>query len=136
MRVVADTNLLISAFLFGGLPSTFLDLGFGGAFILVTSAALLDELAEKFRCKFAIPENKARFFLSQLTENAIEAHPLFVLDAVPDDPDDNRVLECAVAGEAEFIVSGDKHLLRFGSYEGIAILTARQFLQTAGFHVG
>jgi len=133
MRVVTDTNVLISAFLFGGLPSTFLELGFGGAFTLVTSAALLEELAEKFRGKFAIPENKASAFLSQLSENAIQARPAIELDAVPDDPDDNRVLECAVAGEADFIVSGDKHLLWLGSYEGIAILTVRQFLQTTGF---
>jgi predicted nucleic acid-binding protein len=57
------------------------------------------------------------------------------LDAVPGDPDDNRVLECALAGAADFIVSGDKHLLRLGSHAGIAIITVRQFLQTAGYRV-
>jgi uncharacterized protein len=136
MRVVADTNVLISAFLFGGLPRAFLDLSLLGTFSLITSGVLLDELDEKLRGKLAVPETKAQGFISQLKNNARVVHPSFVLDAVPDDPEDNRVLECAVAGDAEFIVSGDKHLLRLGSYEGIVIVTVRQFLQTAGFHVG
>jgi putative PIN family toxin of toxin-antitoxin system len=135
MRVVADTNVLISAFLFGGLPRVFLDLGLGGAFSLTTSSALLDELDEKLRGKFTVPETKVLALLSRLKSRARVVQPSFVLNAVPDDPDDNRVLECAVAGEADFIVSGDKHLLRLGSHAGIAILTVRQFLQTAGFRL-
>jgi putative PIN family toxin of toxin-antitoxin system len=133
MRVVADTNILISAFLFGGLPRVFLERGLAGAFSLVTSGALLDELDEKLSGKFAVPESKARAFLSQLKSKASVVNPSFVLDAVPDDPDDNRVLECAVAGKANCIVSGDRHLLRLGSYEGIAILTVRRFIEIAGF---
>jgi predicted nucleic acid-binding protein len=72
----------------------------------------------------AIPE--------KLEANAEVAEPDFELNAVPDDPDDNRVLECAVAGKAEFIVSGDRHLLRIGSYEGVVISTVRQFMETCG----
>ena len=136
MRVVADTNVLISAFLFGGLPGAFLDLSHVGTFSLIKSGALFDELDEKPRGKLAVPKAKALRFISQLKSNARVLHPSYVLDAVPGDPDANRVLECAVADGAEFIVSGDKHLLRLGSHEGIAILTVRQFLQTAGFHVG
>jgi len=132
VRVVADTNILISAFLFGGLPSSFIDMGLAGAFRLVTSRPLLNELEEKLRVRFAIPETKAQAFLYLLTQNAQVVDPGFVLNAVPDDPDDNRVLECAVEGNADFIVSGDKHLLRLGSYEHITILTVRQFLETAG----
>lgn len=56
MRVVADTNVLISALMFGGLPGTFLDLALAKAFTLVSSEALLDELYEKLRGKFAVPE--------------------------------------------------------------------------------
>ena len=54
-----------------------------------------------------------------------------VLHVIQDDPDDNRVLECAVKGSADYIVTGDRHLLRLGSYEAIAIVTVRQFLDTA-----
>jgi putative PIN family toxin of toxin-antitoxin system len=135
MRVVAATNILISAFIYGGLPRAFDDPGFSGVFGLITSRALLDELDEKLRGKFAVPEARAVEFQSLLQNNATGTHPPFALSIVSDYEDDNRVLECAVAGEADFIVSGDKHLLRLGSYAGIAILTVRQFLETAGFRV-
>jgi putative PIN family toxin of toxin-antitoxin system len=135
MRVVADTNVLISAFLFGGLPRIFLDRGLAGTFSLVTSGALLDELDEKLSGKFAVPENKAFAFLSQLKSKAAVVNPSFVLNAVLEDPDDNRVLECAVAGRAEYIVSGDRHLLWLYAYEGIAILPVRQFMEVAGFYI-
>lgn len=54
-----------------------------------------------------------------------------VLDVVKDDPDDNRVFECAWTGRADYVVSGDRHLLRMGSYEGIPIVTVRKFLDDA-----
>lgn len=54
--------------------------------------------------------------------------PTVILEVIKDDADDNRVLECAAAGEANYIVSGDRHLLTLSSYEGIPILTVRQFM--------
>jgi putative PIN family toxin of toxin-antitoxin system len=131
-RVVADTNVFISALMFGGLPGRFLNLALGRQFTLVTSKALLDELDEKLLGKFAVSESDARAIRAKLEANAIVADPDFELNAVPGDPDDNRVLECALAGKADSIVSGDRHLLRMDSYEGIAIVTVRQFLETAG----
>ena len=132
MRVVADTNVFISAFMFGGLPGKILDLALRGKFTLVTSSSLLDELDEKLRGKFAVSERDALAIRAKLEDSANVVEPDFELNAVPDDPDDNRVLECAVAGKAEFIVSGDRHLLRIGCYEEIAIITVRQFIETSG----
>lgn len=57
------------------------------------------------------------------------AEPRIVLDVIPDDPDDNRVLECALAGHADIVVSGDHHLRNLGSYADIPIITVRQFLE-------
>ena len=131
MRVVADTNVLISALMFGGLPGRFLDLALRRRFTLVTSKALLGELDEKLRGKFAVSERDALAIRAKLEGGAALADPDFQLNAVPDDPDDNRVLECAVASKAEWIVSGDRHLLRIGCYEGIAIVTVRRFLEMA-----
>jgi|ERR1039458_7614869 putative PIN family toxin of toxin-antitoxin system len=133
MRVVADTNVFISALMFGGLPGRFLDLALRRRFTLVTSKALLDELDEKLRGKFAVSERDALAIREKLEAYANVIEPDFELNAVPDDPDDNRVLECALTGKADFIVSGDRHLLRIGSYAGIAIVTVRQFVETAGF---
>jgi predicted nucleic acid-binding protein len=113
MRVVADTNVFISALMFGGLAGRFLDLALSRRFTLVTSKALLDELDEKLRDKFAVPEHDALAIRAKLEGYAN--------------------LECAVAGKADFIVSGDRHLLRIGFHEGIAIFTVRQFMETPGF---
>ena len=133
MRVVADTNVLISALMFGGLPGRFLDLALGRRFTLLTSNALLDELDEKLRGKFAVSERDALSIRAKLEASASAVDPDFELTAVPGDPDDNRVLECAVAGKADFVVSGDRHLLRLGDYEETAIVTVRQFMEASGF---
>ena len=135
MRAVADTNVLVSGLLFGGLPRAFINHATAEGFTLVTSEELLDELSETLANKFHFDGADTRLFIEKIRQIAEIARPHFRLDAVPDDPDDNRVLECAVAGEAEFIVSGDKHLLRLGSHAGIWIVTVRQFLQTAGFRI-
>lgn len=132
MRVVADTNVLISALMFAGVPGQFLDLAMNGVFTLVTSEVLLEELGEKLCTKFSVPRKTAQKALDDLRQEGNVVRPAFELDAVPDDPDDNRVLEAAVAGRADFIVSGDKHLLRLGSYQSIPILNVRQFLTAAG----
>ena len=58
--------------------------------------------------------------------------PRFVLDVIQDDPDDNRILECAVEGKADVIVSGDRTLLRLKSYDGIPIVRPIDFLRTLG----
>jgi putative PIN family toxin of toxin-antitoxin system len=103
MRVVADTNVFISALMFGGLAGRFLDLALSRRFTLVTSKALLDELDEKLRDKFAVPEHDALAIRAKLEGYANLVNPDFELNMVSDDPDDNRVLECAVAGIADWL---------------------------------
>lgn len=127
--VVADTNVFISALMFGGLPGSFLDLAFMRSFLLVTSPALLEELDEKLRLKFEVSQDDADLIRGRLEAVAFVVKPDMVLDAVAEDPDDNRVLECAVAGKADYIVSGDRHLQKLGSYRGVPILTVRQFME-------
>jgi len=119
--------------MFGGLPGKFLDLALRREFTLLTSRVLLSELGEKLRGKFAVSDSDALAIRTRLLSDAILAKPEFQLNAVPDDPDDNRVLECAVAGKADRIVSGDRHLLQIGNSEEIALVTVRQFLESAGF---
>ncbi|MHB2009566.1 MAG: putative toxin-antitoxin system toxin component, PIN family [Acidobacteriaceae bacterium] len=131
IRIVADTNVYISALMFGGLPGVFLDLALKRTFTLVASNVLLDELDEKLRGKFAVDPKDARAIRARLERIAHLVEPDFVLKVVADDPDDNRVLECAVAGKANFVVSGDRHLLQLGSHAGIAILTVRQFMNAS-----
>lgn len=127
--VVADTNVFISALMFGGLPGSFLDLAFMRSFLLVTSPALLEELDEKLRLKFEVSQDDADLIRGRLEAVAFVVKPDMVLDAVAEDPDDNRVLERAVAGKADYIISGDRHLQKLGSYQGVPILTVRQFME-------
>ena len=105
-RVVVDTNVYISAVMFGGLPGSVLDLGLLRAFTLVISPPLLDELEDKLRVKFGVSAGDAAAIRAKLDNAADVVNPQLALDMVKDDPDDNRVLECAVAGRADTIVSG------------------------------
>jgi len=131
-RVVLDTNVYISAVMFGGLPGSLLDLAFLRAFTLITSPALLDELDEKLRAKFEMTVEDVAFLRGKLENIALVVEPVEDLRVIAEDPDDNRVLECAVTGEADVIVSGDRHLLKLASYQGISIVTVRQFLELVG----
>jgi uncharacterized protein len=127
-RVVADTNIYISALMFGGLPGVLLDLGVMQAFRLIISPALLDELEDKLRVKFGVLAQDAAAIRVKLESVGDLIDPAIVLEVVTDDPDDNRVLECAVAGQADCIVSGDRHLLKLKQHAGMPILTTREFL--------
>lgn len=128
-RVVADTNIFISALLFGGLPGAFLDLALLRVFLLVISPALLDELDEKLRLKFKLTDEDAAVVRSKLLSVAEQVVPDFTLDLIASDPDDNRVLECALKARANYMVSGDRHLRELKTYAGIPVLTVRQFLE-------
>jgi putative PIN family toxin of toxin-antitoxin system len=128
-RVVADTNIYISALMFGGLPGDLLDLGLIQALRLVISPALLNELEDKLRVKFGVSAADAAAIRIKLESVGDLIDPAIVVEVVTEDPDDNRVLECAVAGHADYIVSGDRHLLKLKRHAGITILTAREFLE-------
>ena len=130
LRVVADTNVFISALMFGGVPGAFLDLALLPSFTLVTSPGLLDELDEKLRVKFGVSDSDAALIRARLEATALVVEPEVVLADVKDDPDDDRVLECAITGKADYIVSGDRHLLKLGAYQGIPILSVRQFMDS------
>lgn len=122
--------------MFGGLPGSMLDLGLLRAFTLVISPPLLDELEDKLRVKFGVSPRDASTIRARLESAADLIDPDLVLDVVKEDPDDNRVLECTLAGCADYIVNGDRHLLRLKSHADIPILTARQFLDALAPSIG
>ncbi len=126
LRIVLDTNVYISAALFGKQAETILQLASGSRLTLITSETILAELEEKLRDKLHWHENRIVLFLETLRDFAEIVAPDFALDAVPGDPDDNRVLECAVAGNADLIVTSDKDLLRLKSHGMIGIITPPQ----------
>lgn len=129
-----DTNVLISALCFGGKPARVLECALTGRIKLFTSAVLVGEFKAVMDAKF--PGRKAAILdtlseLSQLWEVVPDA-ALPSLRHVAADPADDRVLECAVAAQADFIVSGDKHLLNLESFGKIPILAPADFLGHIG----
>jgi putative PIN family toxin of toxin-antitoxin system len=125
--VVFDTNVFISAFEFGGVPRDAFLLAAAGLFDLYTSEVLLEELSGVLLQRFGYSEEKVRDLRRRLETLCTVVEPT---EEVADcsDPDDNRVLECAVAARAGFIVTGDRALLRLNPFRGIQILTAAQLL--------
>ena len=129
-RVVFDTNILVSALVFpGGQGEAALRRIIDATDQLVLSRPIVDELLDVLARKFARDAEELAHVAVFVTELAVVVAPKRRLRVVKDDPD-NRILECAVAGRAEVIVTGDKALLALKLYEKIRILTLREYLGT------
>jgi len=126
LRIVIDTNIYISAALHGHQAETVLKLASAGHIVLLTSEMILDELEEKFQLKLKWSDIKGRLFLQAIRDMVEIVEPLIKLDVVPDDKDDNKIVECAIAGEAGLILTFDRDLLRLKSYDYVGIITPRQ----------
>ncbi|MFO7662978.1 MAG: putative toxin-antitoxin system toxin component, PIN family [Chloroflexota bacterium] len=135
LRVVFDTNLFVSSALIQeGLPAQALDAWRDHQFLLFTSPAIMAEIAstlryDRIRRKYGITEEDIEALLALLVTDAeVVPGQAEVAGSIPEDPDDEVVLACALDGQADVIVSGDKHLLSLNQYRSIPILTVRQFL--------
>ena len=128
-RIVLDTNVIVSALVFGGVPRTVLELAESGQCELFYSEPIQNEvrrvLAEKFNWTSAMLHEvlPVVWNMGELVTPRIAVH------VVRDDPDDDGILECAIAANASFIVSGDRHLLALRNYKSISIVNPRQFLE-------
>ena len=133
MKVVLDTNVLISALVFpGGLPGKIYGLALEGEIALVTSAPLLVELARVLANKFGWARSRIDRALKQLLRVAELVEPSVTINEVRADPADNRVLEAAAESNAEVIVSGDRHLVRLKAWRGIPIESPAAFVVRLG----
>jgi putative PIN family toxin of toxin-antitoxin system len=128
MRIVVDTNVIVSALVFGGLPRRVFEIVESGRCELYYSAEIESETRRVLRDKFGWDEERLRRYLPVLWGLGEQVTPRRRVNAVKEDPDDNRILECALAAGADVIVSGDHHLLGLIAYEGIVIRTPREFL--------
>lgn len=133
IRVVLDSNVYISAFLFGGHPRSILEKIISGQIIGMVSAAILDEVQEVLqRPKFGLTDATVMALISELQELCTVVMSTKAVRAIADDPDDNRILECAFAAEADVIVSGDAHVLELGQWRGISIRSPAAFIAELG----
>lgn len=139
VRVVLDTNTLVSAVISpGGPPRRLLDGARAQAFELCSSATLLAELLDvlsrrKFATRLAQASLTPQGIVGELRRLAYMAAPQAVPRVIENDADDDHVLACALAGHADLIVSGDRHLHGLGGqYQGIPIVTAAQAVRQIG----
>ena len=133
LRVVVDTNVYISVFLYPQRPIfQILQHAGRGQYQLLTSPAILRELGRVLREDFGVEAKERTQRLKQLAALADIITPRITLDVIKEDPPDNRILECAVEGQADLIVSGNRHLLRLKTYQGIAMVRPIDFLRTLG----
>ena len=129
-RIVMDSNVAISAIVFGGKPRQVLDSALRGNTQLCISEALVAELRRVLlRPKFCLTAEMVETIISELVLMAVWAEPQQSVDVVKDDPDDNMLLECALASYSDCIVTGDSHLLNLGDWKGIKILTADRYIE-------
>lgn len=128
LRVVLDTNILISAHVFKGKPAKVVGLAQADKIIAISSEPLLAELYDVLAKKFLYSKLQLGLLDVDLRGFLQIVHPAQTLDIVDDEPD-NRILEAAIAGGCDYVVTGDKPLLALGNYEKVKILSADQFLQ-------
>ena len=132
LRVVLDSNVYISAFLFGGKPAGVVRLALRGSILVYTSIPILDEVCDVLRRpKFGLSSSQAFTLIEEIHSLCRIVSSEGPVMAVKEDPDDNKILECALAAGAEVIVSGDSHLLHLKQWRGIKILTPAELLRKA-----
>lgn len=128
MKVVFDTNILVSALVFpGGRGEAALERIVAERDSLVISQPIIDELLGILSRKFSRDAEELAHVAVFLSDIGVLVKPRQRLRIVADEPD-NRILECAVAGQADAIVTGDKALLELGEHDGVRIITLRAYL--------
>ena len=134
IRVVLDANIYISALISSqGHPAAIINRWLAGEFEVLLSPPIVDEILrvtayERLQRKYQkIRENRLEF-VELISEQGIWVEPPETLAVVTADESDNRYLECAVAGGARYVVTGDEHLLQVGEYQGITVLSPAAFV--------
>ena len=130
MRVVFDTNIFISALIFPGSQAEKAIHRIIGEDSLILSPAILKEVLAVLARKFSRDREELAKVAVTLAGLALMVSPETRIDILQDEPD-NRILECAVAGGADLIVTGDKAMLELREFEGIRIVSLRDYLQSS-----
>lgn len=132
MRAVLDTNVLISSVIATGVPHKIVVEGFSSEYQIVVSVATLTEFRDtllKYPEKFHMDEEDVQQEVETIRYFAEFVDPDEEITAVDADPDDDKFLEAAVAGNVDYVVSGDRHLLDLNSFRGIDIVEPRAFYE-------
>ena len=131
--VVPDTNILISATFWDGNESKLIEKVEGKKVIMVISPEILNEFRRTLaKGKFTLTDDEIDEVVCRISLLAMIIHPQTKVNVVEEDIEDNKFLECALDADADFIVSGDHHLLDLKIFRGIKIVKCKTFLETLG----
>ena len=142
-RIVIDTNILVSAILTSeGNPAKILKLVLEGKLNLILSPAILKETRQVFNYpklaklmeKNNITRQEVYGFLDKMSRVALITPGQLEINAIPEDPADNKIIACALEGGADFIISGDHHLTDLKIFQGIKIVDPAAFLKIVNIH--
>jgi putative PIN family toxin of toxin-antitoxin system len=124
-----DTNIYISALRYGGKPMALVEMGLEGELDIAVSQEIIDETLRVFREKFRFSAVDLQEAEATIRASARVVKPTRTINVIQYDDPDNRILECAAQAGSEYIVTGDKDLLRLGQHEGIKIVKVGDFLR-------
>ena len=135
LKVVVDTNQFVSSIIHRYGPSAqLLQAWRDYHFILILSQKILEEIKRvlqypHIKQKYNLNQAEIESLIQMIEQEAVVLSESMNLDVVKDDPDDNKILACAIEAQADYIVSGDHHLLDLHQYQTIPIITVKEFLQ-------
>ncbi len=128
MRIVLDTNIYISAAIIGRVCEEILKICRLSNLEVFTSKDIIIEIETKLKDKFFWNDWQIRLFIENILEFCHVIEISEKITYLEDDPDDDKILECAVVSKCIYIVSGDKHLVKLKSFRNIKILKPAEFL--------
>jgi putative PIN family toxin of toxin-antitoxin system len=129
-KVVIDTNVFVSGLTFKGKPREVLDLIWRGDIEACISSFIFKELEETLKKDFSWDRDQIKHTIEKIKAKTILIQPKNKVSVIKEKDDDNRILECAIEGKVQYLISGDrKHLLPLKEYEGIKILSPAEFLK-------
>lgn len=128
LKAVLDTNVYLSGIIFGGNPRHILDLIIQKKITAITSPAILLEISQKLEQKFSWSEEQILVTIKTLAKTTTVVSPKKRLNIVKADKNDNKIIEVGIEGAANYIITGDKHLLKIKKYQNIKIVSPIEFL--------
>jgi len=131
VKIVIDTNVIISGIYFGGIPKKLLETVLNNTYQIIISENIIYEyfdVIHRMSKKRMSPDAAATQVLNKLISNAKIIEPGDIKTPSCEDPDDIKFLQAAIVSNAEFLISGDKHLLDVGKYKGGIVLKPKEFL--------
>ncbi len=130
LKITLDTNILVSAFIAKGNPYRILELARQGIIQMDMSMEIFTEFITVINQeKFGFPKRLIEKIMSEVFDISNFVTPVAKLDIVVADPSDNKILECAITSDSDYIVSGDHHLLDLEEYAGTKIITPNEFIR-------